>query len=139
MVAIARAKPAPRPVDFHVCSAETALSGGPHDAICAFNLLHLVDDLPAVLRQIHDQLAPGGRLISKTWCFADLGWPIRGLFGVLRLVGLFPPATALTADDLRRAINAAGLQIEADLLFGTRPQNPYIVACKPLGTVQIGV
>ena len=132
MIAIARAKPAPDSLEFQVSSAETAFDGGPFDAICAFNLLHLVDDMPALLAQIQDALPPGGVLISRTWCFAELPLPFRGLFGVLRLVGLFPPVTWLRGADLRRAITASGLVIELDKTFGTRPQNPFIVARKPI-------
>lgn len=131
MIQIARAKPAPASLEFQVSTAETAFDGGPFDAICAFNLLHLVDDLPALLEQIHDALSPGGMLISRTWCFADLPLPFRVLFGALRLVGVFPPVTWLRGDELRRAITASGLVIEMDKTFGTRTQNPFIVARKP--------
>jgi SAM-dependent methyltransferase len=132
MIAIARAKPAPESLEFQVSSAETAFAGGPFDAICAFNLLHLVDDMHALLAQVHDTLPPGGVLISRTWCFAELPLPFRGLFAMLRLVGLFPPVTWLRGADLRRAITASGLVIEVDKTFGTRPQNPFIVARKPI-------
>lgn len=131
MIDIARAKPAPASLEFHVSTAETAFEAAPFDAICAFNLLHLVDDMPALLAQIHDALPPGGVLISRTWCFADLPLPVRGLFAVLRLVGLFPPVTWLRGEDLRRAITTSGLVIELDKTYGTRPQNPFIVARKP--------
>lgn len=132
MIEIARAKPAPASLEFQVCAAETAFVGAPFDAICAFNLLHLVDDMPALLGQIHDALVPGGVLISRTWCFADLPVPFRLLFGALRLVGVSPPVTWLQGTDLRRAITTSGLVIEMDMTFGTRPQNPFIVARKPV-------
>ena len=132
MIAIARMKPAPDSLEFQVSSAETAFDGGPFDAICAFNLLHLVDDMPALLAQIQANLVPGGVMISRTWCFAELPLPLRGLFAVLRLVGLFPPVSWLRGADLRRAIVASGLVIEVDKTFGTRPQNPFIVARKPI-------
>ncbi len=131
MIEIARAKPAPANLKLQVSTAETAFDGGPFDAICAFNLLHLVNDMPALLEQIHANLAPGGLLISRTWCFADLPLPFRVLFGALRLVGLFPPVTLLRGAELRQAIKASGLVIELDMIFGTRPQNPFIVARKP--------
>lgn len=95
MIEIARAKPAPASLEFQVSTAETAFDDAPFDVICAFNLLHLVDDMPALLNQIHEALVPGGVLISRTWCFADLPAPFRVLFGALRLVGVFPPVTWL--------------------------------------------
>jgi predicted TPR repeat methyltransferase len=131
MIRIAAAKPAPDNLHFKTSNAETALDGGPFDAICAFNVLHLVDDLPGLLGGIHAQLRPGGLLISKTWCFADLGRKLRLLFGVLRVFGLFPPSATLGVAHLHRAILDAGFEIVDQRVFGERPQNPYIVARKP--------
>lgn len=136
MVRIAREKleqaaPAPRTLRFDVASAETAFDGGPFDAICAFNVLHLVDDLPGLLRDLYRNLKPGGLLISKTWCFADLGRRPRLLFGALKAVGLFPPAASLTEAQLRQLLQAAGFVIVDHRVFGTRRQNPFFVHRKP--------
>lgn len=132
MVRIAEAKPAPDTLRFVVTDAAQAFGGGPFDAICAFNVLHLVDDLPDMLDRIHDNLVPGGLLVSKTWCFADLGLKMRMLFAVLRPLGLFPTAHTLGVAQLRQAILNAGFEIIAERQFGAYPQNPYIVARKPL-------
>lgn len=131
MVRIAKAKPRPDNLHFGVATAQTALDGGPFDAICAFNVLHLVNDLPALLADIYRTLEPGGLLISKTWCFADLGRRPRLLFAALKTLGLFPPATFLTEAQLRQMMQAAGFAIVDRKVFGTRPQNPYFVARKP--------
>lgn len=131
MVAIAQAKPAGDNLRFVVADAAQALADGPFDAICAFNVLHLVDDLPDTLSRIHQALVPGGQLISKTWCFADLNPGMRILFVLLRSVGLFPRVTMLTEGGLRQALLAAGFDIVDQRQFGTYPQNPYIVARKP--------
>ena len=131
MVKIAKAKPSEGNVSFVVSDASSAFDGGPFDAICAFNVLHLVDDLPGTLTRIHAHLKPGGQLISKTWCFADMKLSVRALFPVLRVIGLFPAATSLGAGQLRQAIRDAGLLIVDERVFGDHPQNPYIVAIKP--------
>ncbi len=128
MIRIAKAKPAPPSLRFQLAEAGELPEGGPFDAICAFNVLHLVDDLPALLRQLRAGLAPGGRLICKTWCFGDLPLRFRLLFRALRLVGLFPPARFLTGAQLGKAIEDAGFTITVTRVFGTRAQNPYIVA-----------
>ena len=130
MLRIARAKPAPANLRFVQADAAHAFDGGPWDAICAFQVLHLVDDLPGTLAQVHANLKPGGLLISKTWCFADMGLKLRSLFAVLRAVGMFPPAKALTGPALRQAIQDAGFQFAQDRVFGTNPHGPYIVARK---------
>lgn len=135
MVKIAKAKPAQGPaqgnVTFVVSDASTAFDGGPFDAICAFNVLHLVDDLPGTLARIHAHLTPGGQLISKTWCFGDMKLSLRVLFRILRVFGLFPAVVSLDEAQLRQAIHDAGFEITAQRVFGAHRQNPYIVARKP--------
>ena len=130
MLRIARAKPAPANLRFVQSDAKHAFDGGPWDAICAFQVLHLVDDLPGTLAGIHAALKPGGLLIAKTWCFAEMGLKLRSLFAVLRAVGMFPPANALTRPALRQAIQAAGFEIVEEKVFGTNPHGPYMVARK---------
>lgn len=131
MIRIAKAKPAPGNLEFRVVDAEASFSSGPFDAICAFNVLHLVDDPARLLADIHDHLKPGGLLISKTWCFGDMSRKLRFLFRAIGMVGLFPPAHRLTITDLRTMIGAAGLEIVEQRVLGAYPQNPYIIARKP--------
>jgi 2-polyprenyl-3-methyl-5-hydroxy-6-metoxy-1,4-benzoquinol methylase len=128
MIRIARAKQSPANLRFELAAAGDPPDGGPFDAVCAFNVLHLVDDLPATLARLHGQLKPGGLLISKTWCFAELPLKLRVLFAGLRALKLFPPSNALTGEQLRKAIGEAGFEIVVVHVFGARPQNPYIVA-----------
>ncbi|MDT8854725.1 class I SAM-dependent methyltransferase [Paracoccaceae bacterium Fryx2] len=132
MVRIAAAKPAPGNLRFVVTDVGHSFDGGPFDAICAFNVLHLVGDLPDTLARIHTHLRPGGLLISKTWCFADMGLKLRLLFPVLRAFGLFPPATALSIKPFTQAVRATGFEIVDQRTFGAHGQNPYIVARRPL-------
>ena len=128
MIRIAKAKPAPPNLHFLLAEAAALPEGGPFDAICAFNVLHLVDDLSGLLQQLRRGLASGGFLICKTWCFGDLPLRFRFLFRALRLMGLFPPARFLTQADLYQMLLAAGFTIEATRVFGARAENPYIVA-----------
>lgn len=131
MIRIARSKPAPDTLRFVVAEAERAFEGGPFDAICAFNVLHLTNDMPKVLDGIFKNLRPGGLLISKTWCFAGMSAKLRLLFKALRLVRMFPPSTALSVDELHAAITQVGFEITDERIFGAYNQNPYIVARKP--------
>jgi SAM-dependent methyltransferase len=131
MLRIARAKSVPDNLRFVLADAQGALEGGPFDTVCAFQVLHLVEDLADTLARIHAQLKPGGLLIAKTWCFADMGLKLRSLFLILRLLGTFPSANALTKSALRQAICDAGFKIEGERVFGTNPHGPYIVARKP--------
>lgn len=128
MIRIARSKPAPPNLHLEVADAADLPAGGPFDAICAFNVLHLVDDLPGLVTRLRACLAPGGVLISKTWCFGDLPLHVRVLMRGMRLVGLFPPARFLTRGDLLGVLAAGGFVPEEERVFGSRPQSRYIVA-----------
>lgn len=134
MIRIASAKPAPDSLEFKVADAATSFSSSPFDAICAFNVLHLVDDPARLLVDIHAHLKPGGLLISKTWCFAEVNWAFRLLFRGMGFVGLFPPAHRLTVVALRDMMLSAGLEIVEQRVLGSYPQNPYIVARRPMQT-----
>lgn len=131
MIRIARAKPAPANLEFRVADADASFSSGPFDTICAFNVLHLVDDPARLLIAIRAHLKPGGLLISKSWCFGEVSRKLRFLFWALGMIGLFPPAHRLTVADLLTMIGAAGLEIVELRILGAYPQNPYIVARKP--------
>lgn len=128
MIRIASAKAAPPNLRFLLAEAAAFPEGRPFDAICAFNVLHLVDDLPGLLDRSRRGIVPGGLLICKTWCFGDLPLRFRLLFRALRLVGLFPPALFLTQAELHHRLQAAGFAIEVTRVFGARTQNPFIVA-----------
>jgi ubiquinone/menaquinone biosynthesis C-methylase UbiE len=130
MLRVARTKPAPGNLRFVRANAENAFDGAPFDVVCAFQVLHLVDDLPGLLARIHQHLKPGGLLVAKTWCFADMGLHLRALFVILRAFGLFPPARALTKTALRQAIADAGFAIEDERVFGKNPHGPFMVARK---------
>lgn len=131
MIRIARAKPAPANLTFRLAEAERAFDDGPFDAVCAFNVLHLAEDLPALLEGIRASLAPRGQLVAKVWCLADLPLHLRAVLRLMRLANLFPPAQFLSQAKLRRQIEAAGLAIVDQKVFGARPQNPYLVAGLP--------
>ncbi|WP_307159641.1 class I SAM-dependent methyltransferase [Rhizobium paknamense] len=131
MIKIAQDKPAGANQTFKIADAENAYDGGPFDVICAFNVLHLVENQPATLAQIFANMKPGGLLISKTWCFADLKFKFRLLFRALQFAGLFPAVKPHSIPELRQSIIDAGFEITDERIFGKYPQNPYIVARKP--------
>ena len=136
MIKIARAKPAGDNVTFSVADALDSLDNEPYDAICAFNVLHLVEDSPATLARIFTNLKPGGLLITKTWCFADLPLKLRILFPLLRVAGMFPAVTAYSVFRLRQTILEAGFEITDERTFGKYWQNPYIIARKPASPIR---
>jgi len=131
MIDIAQSKlgpDAPANVTFQQIDATDLVEGHPYDAILAFSLLHLVEDVPNVLNRVRKQLKPGGLFISKTECLKDGSFMIRALVPALTAIGIAPPVTFLGADELHRLLRAAGFEIEQTAYLGTKRTNPFIVA-----------
>jgi ubiquinone/menaquinone biosynthesis C-methylase UbiE len=116
---------------------DPSLSGAVPDAVLALNLLHLVDDAPAALAQIHAMLKPGGYFISKTTCKPDAGWPVK--FGlmmaalpVMQWLGKAPPVTMRTVSALDALIADAGFDLVETGNHPAMPPARFVVARKPL-------
>ena len=115
-------------VTFRVAGAEVA-EAGPFDAVLAFNLLHLVADMPSTLAVLHGSLGPGGLLAAKSFCVREARWFVPPLVRVLSLAGVLPRMRALRAADFDGAIREAGFEvIEAGFL--PHP-NRLVLARKP--------
>ena len=139
MVAIAREKLAvhPRPsLQFDTADADAPLANGPHyDAILAFSVLHLVEDLDATTAACAAALVPGGLLISKTPCLVEMNPLIPWvLVPLMRAVGKAPPLHNLDQDALCAAMKRKGLEILAVERHAGKGRDvrPFIVARKPV-------
>ena len=120
MIRIAEAKRAASPVpglDFAVSDAGAkGFEREAYDAVLAFNLYHLVRDIPAALRDAGALLKPGGLLITKTACIARK-WHLRPFIRAMQLVGKAPYVAYLTEDGYDAMIRDAGFEIlEAAIL-----------------------
>jgi ubiquinone/menaquinone biosynthesis C-methylase UbiE len=134
MIAIANAKLGPGEpanVSFHHADAGELVDGAPFDAIFAFSLLHLVEDIPAVLAAVHAQTKPGGLFLSKTVCANAAALPIRALIPALTALRIAPRVTLLSEGDLVRFLEDAGFTVERMLHLGRKRMSPIIVARKP--------
>lgn len=105
-----------------------SLPEGRFDAVLAFNLLHLLPDLPAALAECHGKLKPEGLLITKTPCLGGLWLALWPLVRVLRAFGKAPPLRFLGPAQLERRITQAGFSIEARDDLPRRPPSRFIVA-----------
>lgn len=137
MVAIARVKLAlhPRPgLQFEAADADAPLANGAHyDAILAFSVLHLVQDLDATIAACSAVLVPGGLLISKTPCLAEMNPLIPWvLVPLMRAIGKAPPVHNLDQDALCAAMKRQGLEILAVERHAGKGRDvrPFIVARK---------
>lgn len=134
MLGIARAKlsqAGPSNLAFLQARADEPVAGAPFDAIIASSILHLVPDLPKTLGALHDQLVPGGLLITKTSCVGEMNPLIRIAIPIMRLFGKAPYVNFLTRDTLGDAIRAAGFEVLEVRTFGTSRYIPFILARRP--------
>lgn len=138
MIAIARqrlaAQPAPQ-LSFAVADAEGDAQGaGVYHAVLAFNVLHLMTDLDGALRQLVQSLRPGGLLITKTACVAEMN-PLVPYVAVplMRALGKVPPVLILNAQHLLSAMSRQQLEIVCSERHGTRGRDirAFVVARKP--------
>lgn len=138
MIAIAHqrlaAQPAPQ-LRFAVADAEAAALGqGAYDAVLAFNVLHLMSDLDDALTLLVWALRPGGLLISKTACIAEMN-PLIPYLAVplMRAFGKAPPVLCFDEQRLQSALVRQGLQIVCAERHGTRGKDvrAFVVARKP--------
>ncbi len=99
------------------------------DTILCYNTMHLVTDLPAVLRNLHGALKPGGVFISKTVCLAEQTrlWAIP-IF-LMRLIGKAPYVKMLTFADVEQAIATEGFEIIETGIYPA-PFSRFVVARK---------
>lgn len=140
MIDIARARLAARPLPqlaFAVADAEApAAAPGPWDAVLAFNLLHLVDDLDRALAAVVQALAPGGLFVSKTACIAEMNPLVpRVALPLMRAIGRAPHVLCFDAAHLQAALRRHGLVVESVERHGTRGRDirVVVVARRPPG------
>ncbi len=99
-------------VEFVVATADDVrLDGRTFDAVLAFNMLHLLDDLEATLQRVAVLVRPGGLFISKTVCLAGQRWYMKPMVSVMQAFGKAPYVRFLGIDELDGAVENAGFEI----------------------------
>lgn len=134
MVEIAREKAAAEGVENvrfdHATVFDEKLESGSFDAVLAFNLLHLLDDMPAALERVSQLLKPGGVFISKSVCLAEKSRLIGIPIAIMQMLGLAPDVKVLKIAELEGHIRGAGFEIvESSTFPGSLPAR-FIVARK---------
>lgn len=111
---------------------DATLEGEPYDAVLAFNLLHLLDDLPAAARRVRALLKPGGLFISKS---AALPSPqplsfrlIRLIVPVMQALGKAPAVRFRPVAEVEAAIEGAGFSLLVTEDHGAPGRGRFIVA-----------
>lgn len=137
MVRIARAKASAAGVGnvtFHVGAFDdgfTMFPPGSLHGICAYSLLHLVDDVPAVLEHVYRLLAPGGFFVSSNVCLGDSLIPYGVILRVLRALGKAPMVNILRKAPLEAEVKRAGFVDATWPDVGAKPVVGFLVARRP--------
>jgi ubiquinone/menaquinone biosynthesis C-methylase UbiE len=82
------------------------------DAVLGLSILHLVEDMEAVIAKVHAMLKPDGIFVSSTACLGDGMKFLKFVAPVGRLVGLMPLVKVFTEEELAESIADAGFEIE---------------------------
>lgn len=108
-----------------------AFEPGSLDGICAYSLLHLVDDRAAALWRIHQLLKPGGFFVSSTVCLGESWAPYRPLLAVMRWLGKAPWVDVISKGALAHEVEEAGFVDLAQPDVGAKAVVGFMVATKP--------
>jgi 2-polyprenyl-3-methyl-5-hydroxy-6-metoxy-1,4-benzoquinol methylase len=104
------------------------------DVITAFNILHLVEDIPQVMQRIYTLLKPGGTFITATPCLGQKKPSVLLMeipVWIASKTGILPHVNFFTIAKLTDAVNAANLKVsETECLKNTSLVEYFIAAKK---------
>jgi arsenite methyltransferase len=139
MVRIAEEKTAAQGVDnvtFHTGLFDegfTAFEPGSLDGICAYSILHLLEDRTAALARIHALLKPGGFFVSSTVSLGETWIPFRPILAVMRWIGKAPVVKIVSRQTLLDELAAAGFEAIEQPDVGAKKIVTFLVARRPAG------
>ncbi len=100
------------------------------NVVMAFNLLHLLEDMPSAIRRVNALLKPDGLFISKTVCMAGQSWVWPIVLPIMQFLRLAPFVRFLTTDELEGSITNEGFEIIETGDYPASPPSRFIVAKK---------
>ena len=116
MIRIAKDKLAPAGIEnvtFRVADMDGfAATPESYDAALGLNILHLLDDRMAAMRQVYQALKPGGYFISSTMCLREklMFRIMEPLFPLMHTLGRWPRVRRFTAKRLQEDIESLGFK-----------------------------
>lgn len=120
-------------VSFHQSTLEAsqAFQPGQFDGICAYNILHLVEDRPATLQRIFELLKPGGFFVSSTAVLGDTWVPYKPVLALMRRLGKAPAVGIFGTNTFLREVRDAGFVDISTPDVGADKTTAFTVATKP--------
>ena len=109
---------------------DDSLSDKQFDAVIAFNILHLLPDIPSTLDRLHNLLTPNGRLITITPCLGNLNGMLQLLFKGIGMVGFLPKIHSLTVTELEQILDSHGFDIVESDVWDTGDNTRWIATQK---------
>jgi len=106
------------------------LEKGSFDVVMAFNVLHLLEDIPGAVHRVHELLKPGGSFISKTVCLAEKGHLWRLFLIAMKPLGFAPYVKCLKVAELEDIITGTDFEIVETGFYPPSPPSRFIVARK---------
>lgn len=107
---------------------DPALASESFDVVMALNFLHLIEDVPAVIRRIRGLVRPGGIFVSKTPCVGDQGLLPRVAIPVLRALGRAPFVNFVTERALADGIRGEGFEVVETGMYPRKTRSFFVVA-----------
>lgn len=119
-------------VTFHVGAFDDDIpfEPGSLDGVCAYSLMHLLEDRTTALRRIYRLLKPGGFFVSSTVCLKESWVPYAPVLRVMRWLGKAPLVKVFTKQSLTNEIRDAGFVDLAQPDVGAGPTIAFVVAAK---------
>jgi ubiquinone/menaquinone biosynthesis C-methylase UbiE len=120
-------------VSFHVGALDACELFEPEslDGVCAYSLLHLVEDVPAALGRIYGLLRPGGFFVSSTVCLGESWVPYRPILQMMHWLGKAPRVHILRKGALEEEVRRSGFAGLEQPDVGAESTIAFIVAEKP--------
>jgi ubiquinone/menaquinone biosynthesis C-methylase UbiE len=139
MIEISREKLAATPtpqLSFEIADADFEIvPPGSQDVVLAFSVLHLVDDLDYTLALAMRALRPGGLLLAKTPCVAEMNPLIAHIaLPLMCVLGKAPQVLCFNAPELQTTMTRQGFEVPSVEHHGTRKSRDFrvfTVARKP--------
>jgi ubiquinone/menaquinone biosynthesis C-methylase UbiE len=135
MINIAKRKAVDQDID-NVAFYKTTLANAPFgaetfNAVCAYNILHLLDDRRTALSVILDLLKPGGLLISSTPCLGESRMPFRFVLPIMKLLGKAPAVRVFDIRQLKSNLIDVGFVNVTEKKVSSDKINGFLIAMKP--------
>ncbi len=139
MIRIAEDKASKQGIDnvhFHALPFDDSMSlfeDDSLDGICAYNILHLVEDRQERLAQIYRMLKPGGFFVASTPCLRESWIPLGPVIKVTQWIGKAPsPVASIRKRELIDEMRAVGFVDIEQPDVGAKAMVGFTVARKPV-------